>query len=152
MTTCLTRPTAPRGVLRRIEHAARNTAAAPFWRRSSLERTCTIRILLLNIGLFWNRVWNHFGWLLGSLGHHFGSFGESFWEPKSLILAPWGALGAQTGPNQKCCPKRRENPHRTTSILGTILVSFFTDFSVYFSVRFLDHFWRDFGAILGPKM
>ena len=25
------------GVLRRIEHAARNTAAAPFWRRTSLE-------------------------------------------------------------------------------------------------------------------
>ena len=32
-----------------------------------------------------------------------------------------------------------------------ILASCFNDFSIYFSVRFLDDFWSDFAAILGAK-
>ena len=49
--------------------------------------------------------------------------------------------------------RKRELPgYRSTSILELIFASFFNDFSVYFSVRFLDHFWSDFGAIWGATM
>ena len=66
----------------------------------------------------------HFRSLLGTLGHHFGSFGGPFWEPKSLILAPWGALGTQTGPNQK----KKPNTSKKTFILEVNLASFFDVF------------------------
>ena len=87
-----------------------------------------------------------------TLGHHFGSFGGPFWKVKSLILAPWGALGTSKKPEPKKSSKRSHPGHRTTSILEIILASFFDDFSIYFSVRFLDHFWKDFEDILGAKM
>ena len=78
---------------RRIKHAARNTAAAPLRRRSSLERPCKIRFFLLSIGRLWNNIWNHFGshfrMLQGSLGHHLESFGNTLWAPKLLMLASW---------------------------------------------------------------
>ena len=94
----------------------------------------------------------HFRCLLGSLGHHFGSFGGPFWEPKSFILGAWGGLGTQKKTIPKKSSKKEEKAHRTTSIVDTILAPFFNDVSVDFLIRFLDHFWSYFGAILGPKM
>ena len=82
---------APKGVLRRIEHAARNTAAAPLWRRSSLEWPCKIRILLLSIGrlcCIFGVSWGLLVIILGALGVHFGSQTRSFWLP-GRPLAPW---------------------------------------------------------------
>ena len=76
----LTRP----AVLRRIEHAARNTAAAPFCRRSSLEWPCKIWILLLSIGrlcCIFGVCWGVLVTILGALGAHFGSQNRSFWVP-----------------------------------------------------------------------
>ena len=77
---CFTRP----AVLRRIEHAARNTAAAPFCRRPSLEWPYKIWILLLRIGRLCS--------FLVSLGVSWSPFwqlGGPFWEPESFILVPW---------------------------------------------------------------
>ena len=94
----------------------------------------------------------HFRCLLGGLGHHFGSFGRSFWEPKSFILGPWGALGTQKKPILKKTSKKIHFGYMQSLILESILASFFDDFLVVFSVRFLDHFWSHFGAILGATM
>ena len=68
---------------------------------------------------------------------------------------PFGSLGGLLHPKKTERKKevKKEAPtHSRTPILETSLAYFFDDFSVYFSVRFLDYFWSDFGAILGPKV
>ena len=74
-----------------IEHAARNTAAAPLWRRSSWEWPCKIRILLLSIGrlcCIFGVSWGLLVIILGALRVHvwaklvhFGSLGGT-WHPE----------------------------------------------------------------------
>ena len=81
--------------------------------------------------------WELWGSILGAKIVNFGSLG-----------GPWHLEKTRTEKELKKEPPR----YRTTSILETILASFFDDFSIYFSVRFLDDFWKDFGAILGAKM
>ena len=70
----------------------------------------------------------HFRCLLGSLGHHFWSFGGPCWEPKSFNLGPWGALGTL----EKPIPKNNSKLVGLTPIawlhFGVILGSFFNDF------------------------
>ena len=67
----------------------------------------------------------------------------------------FGSLGGPWHP-EKANPEKllkKEAPgYRSTSILETILAPFFNAFLVDFSVRFLDHFWSHFGAILGDEM
>ena len=138
-------------VLRRIEHAARNTAAAPFCRRSSLEWPCKIWILLLSIGrlcCIFGVCWGVLVTILGALGAHFGSQNRSFWVPGGP-LAPWKTEFRKKAEKEV---KKEAPGYRTTSILGTIFGPFFNDFLVDFSVRFLDHFWSHVGPILGAKM
>ena len=94
----------------------------------------------------------HFRCLLGGLGHHFGSFGGSFWEPKSFILGPWGALGTLKNPIQKKSSKMVESSPIAWHHFGVILGPIFNDFFVDFLIRFLDHFWSHFGPILGANM
>ena len=110
--------------------------------------TLEIRILLLNIGRFWKFVWNHFGWLWGSLGDHFASFGGPIWEPKSLILGPWGVLGGTLGHHSR--PNQKKNPKRSLRIpwLGAIWEPFWHHVSMIFLSIFRYVFWITFGAIL----
>ena len=73
---------------------------------------------------------------------------ESFGVAWGLLGCPWvvvSILGRFGG-------DFRDFPGNSRSTVSTILASFFVDFWSYFSVRFLDHFWNDFGAILGAKM
>ena len=84
----LTRP----AVLRRIEHAARNTAAAPFCRRSSLEWPCKIWILLLSIVrlcCIFSVCWGFLVTILGALGVHFGSQNRFLVIYLLAFLWPW---------------------------------------------------------------
>ena len=74
----------------------------------------------------------HFRCLLGGLGHHFGSFGGPFWEPKSFILDPWGgpfgflnACLAHLGRGIRQHPLQRP---WFGSIFEAIFASFFDDF------------------------
>ena len=94
----------------------------------------------------------HFRCLLGGLGHHFGSFGGSFWEPKSFILGPWGALGTQKKPILKKTSKKTDFTYMHSLILESNLAPFFDVFWIDFLIRFCDHFWSHFGPILGAKM
>ena len=89
------------------------------------------------LGVSWSLFWEVWGSILGVKIVNFGFL---------------GALGTQkkTSPEKEL--KKSRFSHMQSSILETILASFFDDFSVYFSVRFLDHFWSDFGAIWGAKM
>ena len=91
----------------------------------------------------------HFPCLLGSLGHHFGSFGSP--EPNSFILSAWGGPWHLQQTNPEKDVKKEANPHRSTSIEETILGPFFNDFCVDFLIRFLDHFWIHFGQFFGSK-
>ena len=74
----------------------------------------------------------HFQCLLGGLGHHFGSFGDPFWEPKSCILSGWGALGTQKKPVPKKRSKKAEKDHMHSLILESNLVPFFNVFWIVF--------------------
>ena len=71
----------------------------------------------------------------GLLGTILGALGP-FWEPKSLILGPLGALGTlkKTRPEKEL--KKEAPGYRTTSILEVIFATFFDEFSVYFSLLF----------------
>ena len=135
-------------MLRRIEHAARNTAAAPFWRRSSLEWPSKIRFLVLRIGrlcCIFGVCWGLSVTILGALGVHFGSQNRSF-------SVPGGALGTLTKLSPKKEAKKEKKDQRCHSILEAILAPFSNDFWIDFLIRFLDHFWSHFGPILGAKM
>ena len=94
----------------------------------------------------------HFRCLLGSLGHHFGSFGGPFWDPKSFMLAPCEALGTLKKPVPKKSSKKVVAYPMAGVHLGTILASFFYVFLVNLLVRFLDHFLNNLRIILGGKM
>ena len=94
----------------------------------------------------------HFRCLLGSLGHHFGSFGGSFWESESFILGPGWALGSLKNSISKKAKKRWPPAYIHTSILEIMLVHIFNDLLVNFLLRFLDHFRSHLGGILGPQM
>ena len=94
----------------------------------------------------------HFRSLLGCLGHHFESFGWSFWKPESFILGPWEPLGTLKKAVLKHSSKRVVASPVAGVHFGAILDPFFKYVLVDFSVRFLDHFWSHFGTILGAKM
>ena len=98
-----------------IEHAARNTAAAPFSRRSSLEWPYKIWILLLSIGhlcCIFGVFWEVLVTILGALGVHFGSQNGSFWVP-GVPLAPWKTQSSKS-PEKEL--KKEAPGHIRTSI------------------------------------
>ena len=101
----------------------------------------------------------HFRCLLGGLGHHFGSFGGSFWEPKSFILGPWGALGTLKNPIQQKSRKRAQKggPRyyaylHLRSHFGSIFQWFLGRFFGTFFGSFLEPFWTNFGSQNGAKI
>ena len=90
--------------------------------------------------------WTNLGFKNRSKINDFWSFGASFWELKSLILASWEALGAQTDPKQK---KKRK---KAILLIGTrsFWDHFLSNFSMIFGLIFWYVFWITFGSILAP--
>ena len=142
-------------MLRRIEHAARNTAAAPFCRRSSLEWPCKIWILLLSIGrlcCIFGVCWGVLVTILGALGAHFGSQNRSFWVPGGASWVP----KRFPGPPQARYPS-------TSAAVSVVRLHFWDHFGIIFLWIFclffgplfgllLERFWSNFGSQNGAKI
>ena len=97
----------------------------------------------------------HFRCLLGGLGHHFGSFGGSFWEPKSFILGPWGALDALKKTvlkkTQKEAPRLYPYLHLRDHS-GSIFRRFVSTFFLYVFWITFGFSWSNFGSPNGATI
>ena len=121
-----------------IEHAARNTAAAPFRRRSSLVWPCKLRVLLLSIGrlcCIFGVCWGVLVTILGALGAHFGSQNRSFWVPGGPLA-----------------PRKNQSRKRVQKMLIFIICSrsFWSQIWVHFSMIFGSIFRCVFWIIFRP--
>ena len=83
-------------------------------------------IEVLGLGVPWTPFWELWGSILGAEIINFRS-----------LEGPWNPDGLETEKKSKKEPKNSNG----SFILETVLASFFGDFSEYFLVRFLDHFF-----------
>ena len=120
-----------------------------------LKRDLKLKANFIDFRTIWETIWNHSGLDFHRVSKEnlgFGCQNSSILGAKTVQFGSLGGPWHREKNRPEKVPKKDQTGYRHSLILEEKLASSFDDFSVWFSVRFLDHFWSDLGVILGPHL